>query len=163
MYALRGEKDVCFLIAGSEERDFDYWLKLQRQVKEWHVKAEIVKTGFLAEDKIPLVFGATDLCVFPYLTGVDSGCLRYALGSEVLSLASPAPFIQEIFKEYGVPYISRDPWDQNFHVAINQLLAKTDLTDFEERCRRFALELSWDRVAEKHVEVYNQVLQEAKR
>lgn len=162
LHGLRDEGDVCVLVAGSEERDFEYWLKLQRLIKEWHVKAEIIKTGFLEESKIPLVFGATDLCAFPYLTGVDSGCLRYALGSKVLSLSSPAPFIQEIFKEYGVPYISRDPWDQNFHVALKQLLEKKDLADFEARCARFAEELSWENVAKKHVEVYKQVLEERK-
>jgi len=99
--AVKDRDDVCFLIAGSEERNFDYWLKLQKMAKDLNVEAEIVKTGFLAEDEIPVVFGATDVCCFPYLTGIDSGCLRYALGSKVLSLASPAPFIQEIFQQYA--------------------------------------------------------------
>jgi len=159
--AIKDCDDVCFLIAGSEERNFDYWLKLQKLTKELNVKAEIIKTGFLAEEKIPLVFGATDVCAFPYLTGIDSGCLRYALGSKVLSLGSPAPFIKEIFNQYGVPFISKDPWDQNFKIALRQLIEKTDLTDYEARCQKFAEENSWQNVAKTHFELYKRVLEEA--
>jgi len=158
--AIKDWDDVCYLVAGSEERNFDYWLKLQKLTKEWNVKAEIIKTGFLPEEKIPTVFGATDLCAFPYLTGIDSGCLRYALGSKVLSLGSPAPFIQEIFSQYGIPYISKAPWDKNFGTAIRQLLEKEDLSDYEARCERFAEENSWANVAKKHFELYKQVLEE---
>jgi len=160
--ALKDCDDVCFLIAGSEERNFDYWLKLQHIINDWNVKAEIVKTGFLPEEKIPVVFGATNLCVFPYLMGIDSGSLRYALGSKVLSLGSPTSFIKEIFNQYGIPYISRDPWDRNFKVAIRQLLEKEDLTDFEAQCKKFAEENSWANVAKKHYDLYKQVLEENK-
>lgn len=163
LHAIKDRDDVCFLIAGSEERNFEYWLSLQKLIKDLDVHAEIVKTGFLKEENIPLVFGATDVCVFPYLTGVDSGCLRYALGSHVVSLASPAPFIQELFKEYGVPYIVRDPWNQHFKRALEQLLRKTDVADFERRCQRFADAVSWINVAKQHVVVYTQVLEEAQR
>jgi len=157
--AIKDWSDVCFLVAGSEERNFDYWLKLQKLIKEWNVNTEIIKTGFLPEEKIPLVFGATDLCTFPYLTGIDSGCLRYALGSKVLSLASPAPFIMEIFRQYGIPYISKDPWNKNFGVAIKQLLEKEDLGDYEVHCEKFAKENSWANVAQKHFALYKQVLE----
>jgi len=161
--AVKDREDVCFLIAGSEERDLQYWSFLQQLAKTWNVKAEIVKTGFLPEDKIPVVFGATDLCCFPYQHTMDSGALRYALGSKVLSLASSAPFMLELFQQYGIPYISKDPWDRNFKVALRQLLEKTDLNDFEARCERFAEENSWENIARKHYELYIQILEEAKK
>lgn len=162
LYELRDRSDVCYLIAGSEERNLEYWLKLQKLAKKWRVKAEIIKTGFIDETNIPMVFGATDLCCFPYLTGIDSGCLRYALGSRVLSLGSPAPFIWEIYRGYGVPFISRHPWNENYGVVIQQLLGTEDLADYEQKCAKFAEDNSWDVVARKHVELYEKVL-EAKK
>lgn len=155
--AIRNREDVCFLIAGSEERDVDYWNRLWSSMQ--NTQAEIIKTGFLDEIMIPTVFGATDLCVFPYSTGIDSGCLRYALGSKVLCLTSPMPFFQEIYNEYGVPIIQGG----NFGDFINQLLDKPCLGNYEARCQKFAEDNSWDNVAKKHLAVYTQVLEEQRK
>jgi len=160
--AVKDRDDICFLMAGSEERSFEYWVHLQKIMKILNVKAEIVKTGFLSEAQIPLVFGATNLCCFPFQNTMDSATLRYALGSKVLSLASSLSFVKELFLQYGIPYISKDPWDRNFKVAIRQLLEKEDLTDFENRCEIFARENSWEKIAEKHYELYKEVLGENK-
>jgi len=157
LHAIQDLKDVCFLIAGSEERNPQYWMHLQKLIKELNVKAQVVKTGFVPENQITNVFGASDLCLFPYTTGVDSGCLRYALGSKVLSLASPQKFINEIFKSYGVPFVSRPPWMRNWKSAIRELLKLDDLSGYERRCRNFYKDYNWNKVAKKHIKVYQQI------
>ena len=150
--AVKNREDVCFLIAGSEERNPQYWNSLQPLLKD--AKCQIVKTGFLDELDVSTVFSAADLCVLPYRESVDSGCLRYALGSGVLTLASRIPFFCEVNADFGVPVLAGD-----FGADINRLLDNPCVEGYSGRCQRFTECNSWDNVAKKHVEVYEKVLE----
>jgi len=150
--AVKDRGDACFLIAGSEERNVAYWDSLQPKMKG--AKCQVVKTGFLGELDVSTVFSAADLCVLPYSESVDSGCLRYALGSGVLVLASPIPFFSEVQLEYGVPLLSG-----NMVADINTLLDNPYVEGYTEKCKRFAEANSWENIAKKHVQVYEKVLE----
>lgn len=150
--ALAGWDDTTYLLAGSEERDPGYWAQLQNRIMQLSPRAEIVKTGFFPETQLGTVFSASDLLVFPYMNVIDSACLRYALGSGVLCLGIPATFIQEIHADYGIPVLGQ---------SIRWLL-ENKVDGYEARCKHFLDETSWAKIAQKHVDLYNQILETKK-
>ena len=157
--AIRDREDYTYLIAGSEERNPEYWKHLE-QLMSKDFKPQLIKTGYITDKQIGTVLSATDLAVFPYLNGIDSGTLRYAVGNQVLSLASPIPFIVGIFSAYHVPYLYRpDLLKQAIDEMLNLKRWSNLYKQYITFAKCLAYECSWREIALQHMKVYKELME----
>ncbi|MFB0563977.1 MAG: glycosyltransferase [Candidatus Lokiarchaeia archaeon] len=118
------------------------------------ISKNIIFTGFLPEEQIPLFFSAADLIVFPYTLAMSSsGPMSFAVAYEKPFLVSDA--FKDIVKLDEIIF-SKDP--ENLAKKIEQFFSNKDL---EKKClnyiKRVKEERSWKNIAKRTLKIYNNV------
>jgi glycosyltransferase involved in cell wall biosynthesis len=112
--------------------------------------------GYVADEKLPTVYGAMDLVVYPSRFATESGALLMALSHGKAVLASNVPPFKEKEK-LGALMTFKDVKD--LRRRIKRLLKDKELrSKLEEGARRFSYQNRWEAVAKKHVELYKQLV-----
>ncbi len=83
-------RDLVVLVAGEAriERDKAYLRGLLGLVRYEHLDDRVIFKGYVQDEDIPLVMGASDLAIFPYHRVVQSGAIFHPLAYGVPVLAS---------------------------------------------------------------------------
>lgn len=112
--------------------------------------------GYVSDERLPAAYGAMDLVVYPSRFATESGALIMALSHGKAVLASRiGPFIEK--EKVGALMTFKNVKD--LAAKIKRLLKDEELRrQLEEGARKYATEASWDKVAEKHVDLYKEVL-----
>ncbi len=112
--------------------------------------------GYVPEDKLKIAYGAMDIVVYPSLTMSESGALLMALAHGRAVIASDLPPVREK-KELGALMTFTNVEDMI--AKIKQVLEDVELRQkLEAGARKFSQENSWEIVARKHVELYEEIL-----
>ena len=112
--------------------------------------------GYVADEKLPAVYGAMDLVVYPSRFSTESGALLMALSHGKAVLASRLPPFKEKEK-LGALMTFKDVED--LRRKIKRLLKDKELrSKLEEGARRYAKSVQWEEVAKKHVDLYKQIV-----
>jgi len=112
--------------------------------------------GYVADEKLPTVYGACDIIVYPSRFATESGALLMALSHGKAVLASRVPPFKEKEK-LGALMTFKDVKD--LRRKIKRLLKDKELrSKLEESARRFSYQNRWEAVAKKHVDLYKQML-----
>jgi len=116
--------------------------------------------GYVPDERLMTVYSAMDFVCYPSRWATESGALLMALGYGKAVIASNlAPFIEK--KKVGALITFKGIND--LKRKIRRLLKDKDYRiKLEEGAKNYCLENSWENVAKKHLDIYNQVLGESK-
>jgi glycosyltransferase involved in cell wall biosynthesis len=155
--------EAALLIGGGwfigEETDYI------NQLKRWSLQllpGRCQWLGYVPEERLPTVYGAMDLLVYPSLYASESGALLLGLSYGKPALASNLPPFREKEK-LGALMVFEDVDD--LRVKIKAVLEDSGLRlKLSEGAKRYCEENRWyPNVAEKHISLYEAVLKEEKR
>ncbi len=133
-----------------------------RQVKKLHLEKNVIfNNTYVSLEELTLYLAATDIYITPYLDPqqITSGTLSYALGAEKACIATEYVYAKEMLsggKGILVPFADSDAIAQ----ALIDLYQHPDKRHaIEKKLHSLSLAMRWPAVAQKHREVYAQVLQ----
>jgi len=112
--------------------------------------------GFVPDEKLAAVYGAMDIVVYPSRFATESGALIMALSHGKAVLASAiAPFKEK--EKAGALMTFKDIKDLTR--KIKRLLQDEKLRrSLEEEAKKYVNSVSWTVVAEKHIQLYRELL-----
>jgi glycosyltransferase involved in cell wall biosynthesis len=148
-------KDVALLIGGGWHVDVEtqYIEDLKRRTLEL-LPSRCLWLGYVDDDRLPAFYGAVDLIVYPPRFATESGALLTALSYGKAVIASNLP----PFKEKGQALITFEDVE-DLREKIRHALDDDEFRNkLEEGARKFAYENRWEVVAEKHLELYKELL-----
>jgi glycosyltransferase involved in cell wall biosynthesis len=139
-----------------------YWNKLQTLIEDLGLEGTVEMTGYLPEDDASRLLSGADVGVLPFNEGVTlkSGTLLalFAHGLPVVA-TRPEPPEPDLADGQLVRLVERrDP--SGLAAALSELLGDAPKrARLGEAGRTYTQDLSWTAIAERHVEVYETVLE----
>jgi glycosyltransferase involved in cell wall biosynthesis len=153
--ALKEIEDVRLVVAGDPVDPIEDTKDLARLIGvddrvEWRL-------GFLSNGQVRDVMAAAAVVVLPYWSLDSSGVLATAIGYRRPVLVTDVGSLGEIVREFGAGEVvpPGDPWQLAEGVA--RLLEPDALSAAYEGAERAAKELTWERSAAEHDELYRAV------
>lgn len=144
-----GEMNNAFLIVAGEEKDKNYSESLKKLAEDIGVRDRVKFMGFVSDDKLPLIFGAADLVIFPYSYSETSGAIYTALGFGKCIIASKI----SAFDEFEC--IEKFEDEPDLIKKIKYYLGNPKkIKELKKRQQKFAREISWPHIAKKIREIY---------
>ena len=149
---------VALLIGGGwhTEKETQYMYKLKEYTLKY-LPGRCQWLGFVSDEDLSRVYGAMDILVYPSRFATESGALITALSHRKAVLASRLlPFREK--EKLGALETFKD--EKDLTRKIKRLLKNPDrIRELEANARRFAEETSWNNVAQKHIELYEEVIE----
>jgi glycosyltransferase involved in cell wall biosynthesis len=159
--AMRNIEDAGLLIAGGwfTEKDTEYMYRL----KEASFKAlpnRVQWLGFVPDEKLPNVYGAMDVLVYPSRFATESGALITALsyGKAVIS-SDLSPFKEKEKLGALMTFENAKDLEEKIKFLLKDADARRKL---EEAAMKYATSTSWSVVAKQHIKLYQEVLDSVK-
>ena len=112
--------------------------------------------GFVPDEDLPMVYGGMDILCYPSIYATESGALLMGLSHGKATIASRiAPFRSK--EKLGALTTFKGV---NSLVKKIRLLLRDDeyRTSLEEGAQRYAFENRWEKIADRHIELYKEVL-----
>jgi glycosyltransferase involved in cell wall biosynthesis len=118
------------------------------------------RLGYLPDAELDLALGESTVAVFPYRAEVDqSGALLRALGAGVPAVVYDVGGLGEPVQEFGAGRVVPAGDVEGLAEAIRELLGDpAQLEAARAGARRAREELTWDRSAAAHLDVYRELL-----
>jgi glycosyltransferase involved in cell wall biosynthesis len=148
---------AALLIAGGwhTETDTPYIMTLKQKSLEV-LPSRCQWVGYIPDERLSAAYGAMDVVVYPSRYATESGALIMALGYGKAVLASNI----EPFKEKEkVGALMTFKGVRDLTRKIKRLLKDEELRrQLEEGAKKYCEETSWNKIAEKHIALYKQLL-----
>jgi glycosyltransferase involved in cell wall biosynthesis len=154
--------NVHLVIAGGPQnsQDEQYLVKLKKLAEENHCAERVTFTGYLPD--FATVLNATDIALLPYRYVTDSGVLHLIAAYGVPMIASDLEAFREIHDEYGCLLLFKSEDPQDLLAKLQQLLLDQSQKDMlKTKCLAMWNATNWRSVAQKHLELYREVLSES--
>ena len=153
------DPNVQLVIAGGPQttNDAAYFDRLKKIAVQYNCSDKVTFTGFL--QNLTCILNATDIAILPYRTVIDSGVLHLLIAYRVPTIASDLKAFREVYNEFGCLELfnSEDPRD--LFEKIQVLLSNQQLRDLlKAKCEDMWNATKWSSIAEKHLEIYHEVL-----
>jgi glycosyltransferase involved in cell wall biosynthesis len=152
----RGNKDLCLVIVGNQDRIFQE-NALFDKIKEMQIESDIVFTGGVSENELPVLYNSAEVLVYPaFAEGFGLPVLEaMACGTPVIT--SNTTSLPEVVGEAAIlvnPYSTEE-----IGQAIGKILDNDNLRqELIDRGLQRAENFSWEEAAKKTIEVYKEVL-----
>ncbi len=157
-------EDFRVLIAGSP---FDYTEEeIMTLIKKFDIENKVVlRLGYVSDDDIPIYFFASDCAVFPYrkiYTGGTGPLLKEAAMHKRPVIVSEVSEMGYLVKrrEMGLVFES-----ENFKALADKMKQFMSLSEFEKKImgeNAFNAANTWQKMAEKYLNLYSKILDAAK-
>jgi glycosyltransferase involved in cell wall biosynthesis len=147
--------DLQLVITGEED---PYYPEVKRTVKELGLEHHVIYTGMVPEKELVALYQTATAYVFPSLyEGFGLPPLE-AMRCGTPVIASKSSCIPEICGEASALYF--DPYDpEDISNSIRKVLLDENLRkDLRDCGLKHSLKFSWEKMAEKTLEIYNEVL-----
>jgi glycosyltransferase involved in cell wall biosynthesis len=153
------DPNVQLVIAGGPQttNDAAYLERLKKIAVQYNCSDKVTFTGFLQD--LTCILNATDIAILPYRTVTDSGVLHLLIAYRVPTITSDLKAFREVYDEFGCLELfnSEDPRD--LFEKIQVLLSNQRLRDLlKAKCEDMWNATKWSSIAEKHLEIYREVL-----
>lgn len=147
--------DMKLVVAGGWHVDLETtYIARLKQMAEAIAPGQVAWTGWVPDEDLPKVFGASDICLYPNLYATESGALLTMVGYGRCVLARAIPPVVE--KEGALMTFSDD---NELILKMEELLGDPELRHkYEEGAKRYAGENSWRNVAKKHLEAFGELI-----
>ena len=118
------------------------------------------RLGYLPDSELDRALGEATVAVFPYRAELDqSGALLRALGAGVPAVVYDVGGLAEPVRDYGAGRVVPANDVDALAEALRELLSDPEaLTQAREGARRAREELTWDRSAAAHLELYRELV-----
>jgi glycosyltransferase involved in cell wall biosynthesis len=151
-------EDVGLLIAGgwhTSGPDIQYINELkQRSFSLLPNRCQWI--GYVPDDKLSIAYGAMDMVAYPSLVATESGALLTAIGHGKPVLATSIPPFREK-EEVGALMTFTNSEDMT--AKIKQILGDAKLRQkLEAGAKAYAESVSWSKIAQQHIELYQSLL-----
>lgn len=118
----------------------------------------VVITGYLPDEKIAGALRAADIILLPQMLGTGSYTIQVAFGYGKPMIASDLPCFVDPEQSHGCPLTFARGDARDLAAKLNSVLEDEALRSRLSRSAlEYAAEHSWDKVAEKTVEVYREL------
>ncbi len=148
---------AALLIAGGyhTQADTPYIAALRRKTLQV-LPSRCHWTGYVPDERLPAAYGAMDILCYPSRFATESGALIMALSHGKAVIASRvAPFKEKEKQGALITFKTADDLTRK----IKRLLKDKQLREKTEAgARKYVEENSWNNIAEKHIKLYEQVL-----
>lgn len=148
-------KEVQLVIAGEALND-----ELAQQIRqkiEGHDNIKFIP-GFIPEEQIQVYMNSCDVVVFPYRDVLTSGAVVLAMSFGKTCIGPRRGCIGEILDNSGAFLYNPDIEEGLFQAMNSAVQNSGNLLSMGDYNQRSADQWSWDRIAEKTLEVYQQCL-----
>ncbi len=163
-----GQKVKLLMIGGrvgsSDPSNVDYLRRMEALINELDLTASISWTDYVDAQEVSANFWASDICVLPYRDGVSfrRGTLMAALAHGLPIISTyPQVEIDEIVEGENMVLVPPD----DVQTLVNKVVKLSVLPSLRRRLAQGAAKLSrlfsWGSIAERTIEVYEEVLREA--
>jgi glycosyltransferase involved in cell wall biosynthesis len=144
-------KDILCVIVGDGPLRKD----LQNQIKRLNLEDYVKLVGAKPHDEIPLWMNAADLFVLPSLSEGNPTVMFEALGIGLPFVGTAVGGVPEIIisEDYGLLCEPANPDD-----LAEKILIALEKEWYREKIRKYAEQFTWNNIAKKVVEVYEEVL-----
>lgn len=151
--ATRRVDDARLLVVGDPMEPVDGYREAAAGRAEWRL-------GYLPEAELDRALGESTVAVFPYRAELDqSGALLRALGAGVPAVVYDVGGLAEPVQEFGAGRVVRAGDVDALTRALRELLGnRAALGRAREGARRAREELTWDRSAAAHLELYRELV-----
>lgn len=142
---------VHLVIAGKVAND-----ELVEQIKQKTMGHDNIKfmPGFVADEKIQVYMNASDIVVLPYRDILTSGSTVLAMSFSRVCIAPHRGCISDMLNDSGAFLYDPDVEEGLLEAMNRAVQKKADLLQMGEYNRQLAEQWSWNRIAEKTLEVY---------
>lgn len=149
-------KSALLIVGGSHVgAETEYMLKLKEETLKV-LQGRCQWTGWVPDERLPIMYGAMDVVVYPSRFITESGALLMALSHGKAVIASRLPPVREKEK-LGALTTFKDAKD--LRRKIKRLLKDEKLRrKLEEGARNYTISHSWDKIARLHQSLYENVI-----
>ena len=153
------DPNVQLVIAGGPQTPVDeaYLERLKEMAAQYKCSNRVTFTGFLSD--LSPVLSATDIAILPYRTVTDSGILHLLIAHRVPTIASDLKAFREVYAEFGCLELFNSVDPEDLLKKIQSLLSDQPRKDsLVAKCEDMWNTTKWSNVAQKHIEIYCEVL-----
>ncbi len=153
------DPNVQLVIAGGPQTTNDaiYLELLKKIAMHCNCSEKVTFTGFLQD--LTCILNATDIAVLPYRTVTDSGVLHLLIAYKVPTITSDLKAFREVYDEFGCLELFNSEDPQDLFEKIRGLLSNKQIRDLlKAKCEDMWNATKWSSIAEKHLEIYREVL-----
>lgn len=140
------------------QEDFETRKLYEEMAKELGVSDHVIFTKrYIPDDEIYLVFGASDVVVFPYFQEwySGSGGLHLAMGSFKPIVVSKIPKFEEVPRGISKELVFSPNDSSNLAKILIKLLIDNNFREIIiDKVKSYALTTSWDLIAKTHIQLY---------
>lgn len=117
--------------------------------------------GFVPDERLSTVYGCFDIVVYPSIFSTESGALLMAMSHGKAVIASNVLPFKEKEKEGALmTFADADDLVEKIKFLLNDNEARHKL---EEAAAKYASSVSWTKIAQQHIDLYNEVLAAVKK
>jgi len=114
--------------------------------------------GFIPDEQLSVAYGAFDILVYPSISASESGGLLLGLSHSKAIISSDVPPFKEKEK-LGALMTFKTQNPQDLADKIKLLLSNAEKREqLEKNALNFCESVSWHKIAQRHIDVYNKVL-----
>lgn len=161
--ALKDLDDCILLIAGSVHHgeSFD---KYEELLTRYRVNA-IVHNHYIEDAEIPLYFKACDIVVLPYKEfSSQSGVLMQAVTYKKAVIATDVSGFRSFIEKYDVGKVVKPNNVTDLRNAIIDLISDDrQIEKYADNMEKAYNEMNWESICNKHVSLYQHIIEERKR
>jgi glycosyltransferase involved in cell wall biosynthesis len=153
------DPNVQLVIAGGPQttNDAAYLEQLKKIAVQYDCSDKVTFTGFLQD--LTFILNATDIAILPYRNVTDSGVLHLLIAYRVPIIASDLKAFREVYDEFACLELFNSEDSRDLFEKIQVLLSNQQLRDLlKAKCENMWNATKWSSIAEKHLEIYREVL-----
>jgi glycosyltransferase involved in cell wall biosynthesis len=139
-------ENLFFLTAGRGEENY------VKSLKRGLPKNCLIYSSYVGEEEVQYYMNASDCMVLPYTEGLTSGAAVLALSFYLPIIATHTVAVRHLVEEKLA--LCFEPGNiESLRTSLKELLS-WDAAAFRERCGNFLRSCSWERVAERHLDIF---------
>lgn len=158
--------DAVLVLAGETRPKSDYGEEYKRKLlnlisnSRGKEKIKLILKVF-DFDEYNLILSSFDVVVLPYTFASQSGCLAHAFSLGVPVIASGIEGLKEEMEKSKAGIVVSPEDDTELKRAIIMMLEDNNLrSEYSKRAKEYVkYKISWQKIAEKHIKLYRQLLE----
>ncbi|MBE9546657.1 MAG: glycosyltransferase [Proteobacteria bacterium] len=157
-----GGKNIKLIIAGKtrgiEHRDYRNMLFNEINSSPARNTIEVIR-GQISQDSFDTILSASDIVALPYSISSQSGIVAHCLALGKPIITSDTHAMVSLVEESGAGLVCNT--DQDYIENIGKILKDDDLRkEISENALRYVRDnISWSRVARRHIEIYKTIVE----
>lgn len=135
------------IIAGECYGSFD---KYQEQINKSPLKNNIyIFTDYIPDSKVPVFFGAADVCILPYKSATQSGITSIAYHFEVPLIATNTGGLKETIEHGSTGLMVPKPESNLISEAVKNFFSNQIPGNMRKNIQQLKKDLSWEKFADE--------------